>query len=120
MKTATAEMQAHISQESTTLAMCVKLILTKNQPQIESISNSNPCTIRTIWPHGFESGDTVRIVYCRNLTALNRRDFPIVKVNEFFFQIPEDTTNAGIYIGHGEARKVIAFTEHDKDIVLPV
>jgi len=111
-------MQAHIRQEVTSLAMCIKLVLTKFQPQIERITNSNPGVIKTYWPHGFENGDTVRIVLVRGMTGLNRNEYAVLKLDDYFFQINVDTSAMPEYAGKGEARKVMGFTSFSKDLVL--
>lgn len=118
MKTITTATAQLIDQESMTLAMCVKLILTKYQPRILRISQANPCEIQTFWPHGYSDGDTVRIIGVRGMTALNRRDFTILKVNDYAFQINEDTSGYPEYSGKGEARKVVAFTNFIRDLTL--
>ena len=118
MKNASAALAQHIQQETTTLTMCVKLILTTYQPQILRIYQSNPGVIETLWPHGYVDGDTVRIVKVRGMTALNNQEYRILKFNDFMFQIDEDLTSFPDYVGKGEARKVIAFTQHTRDLTL--
>jgi len=118
MKATSAALAQHIDQECTTLAMCVKLILTKYQPQILQIFSSNPCVIQTLWAHDYIDGDTIRIIGVRGPTALNHQEFTILKVNDFLFQINVDATLFPAYEGHGEARKVIAFTQHIRDLTL--
>jgi len=118
MKTTSAPLARHIDQETTTLVMCAKLILTKYQPQILRITQSNPVLIETVWAHGYVDGDTVQIFGVRGMTALNRQFFTILRVNDFLFQIDVDGTVLPVYEGKGEARKVLAFTEFVRDLTL--
>jgi hypothetical protein len=118
MKSASAALADHIGLENTSLCMCVKIILTKYQPQILRIFNSNPGLVQTQWPHGFVDGDTTRIVGVRGMTELNNREFNVLRVDNYFFRIDQDTTAYGEYENKGEARKVIGFTEFIRDLIL--
>lgn len=120
MKTASDELIDHLDLSLTTLTMCVKLVLTKYQPQIVNIMNTDPCIIQTIWAHGYEDGDVVKIVDARGLTELNKREFSILKLDDYFFQINEDATGYGKYLSHGEVRKVVGYTSFPFDLVVNV
>jgi hypothetical protein len=118
MKATSAALAQHIDQECTTLAMCVKLILTKYQPQILRIYQLNPCVVETLWAHDYIDGDTIRIVGVRGMTALNHQEFTILRLNDYQFQINVDASAFPPYEGKGEARKVIAFTQFVRDLTL--
>lgn len=111
-------MVRHVRQERTSLAMCVKLVLVKHQPRILRIYNTNPCLIQTLWAHGYVDGDVVKIMGVRGMTELNFREFSILKVDDFFFQINEDSTGFNLYQGKGEARRVIGFTNFNRSMVI--
>jgi hypothetical protein len=50
------------------------------------------------------------------MTELNFREFPILKVSDYFFQINEDSTSFNFYQGKGEARRVIGFTNFNRNL----
>jgi len=120
MKSSSAALARHITQETTTLAMCVKLTLVKHQPRILRIYNSTPCLVQTLWPHGYVDGDVVKIMGVRGMAELNFREFAILRLDDFFFQINEDTTAFNLYEGKGEARKVIGFTNFVRNLVVDI
>jgi hypothetical protein len=116
MKSSSEAMVRHVRQERTSLAMCVKLILVKHQPRILRIYNSNPGLVQTLWPHGYVDGEVVKIMGVRGMTELNFREFAILKVSDYFFQINEDSTSFNFYQGKGEARRVIGFTNFNRNL----
>lgn len=120
MKSSSAAMVRHVRQERTSLAMCVKLVLVKHQPRILRIYNENPCLIQTLWPHGYVDDDVVQIVKVRGMTELNFNYYPVLKVDDFFFQINEDAAAFNLYQGKGEARRVIGFTNFDRNLVVDI
>lgn len=117
MKDATAEFIEHLAYEGKTLTMAVKVILTKYQPQIVRITNSDPAMVQTYWPHGYEDGDTVKIIGVRGMTDLNRNEYTIIKLSDYFFQMNVDTSAMPEYEGKGEARNVMGFTAFPRDLV---
>jgi len=120
MKSSSEAMVRHVRQERTSIAMCVKVTLVKHQPRILRIYNENPGLVQTLWPHGYVDGDVVKIVGVRGMTELNFREFAILKVDDFFFQISEDTTSFNLYQGKGEARRVIGFTNFVRNLVVDI
>ena len=117
MKAASGALQTHIDGELTTLVTCVKIILAKYQPRIIAVSNASPGVITTRWAHGFVTGDTVKIRNVRGMTALNRNEYQITKVDDFSFSIGVDTTAFGVYTHKGVAHKVIGYTEYFEDLL---
>lgn len=61
---------------------------------IIAISQSNPATVLTYTPHGFNSGLIVRIIVPKNcgMTQLDQKDFQITVTGANSFTIPVDTS----------------------------
>lgn len=117
MKTVTTAFNTHLDGETTSLASCIKLTLTKFQPRIVAVSNANPGVIETRWAHGFETGDVVKIVETRGMVELNRNEYTVTRIDDLHFSIGVDTTLYTPYSHKGEARKVIGYTSYQDDVV---
>lgn len=115
MKTAAAGFITHIAQETTTLSMAVKLILTKYQPGIVNITKANPGVIETHWAPDYVTGDSAKIFGVRGMTELNGMDVQLTAVDATHFSIGVNTTGFGAYTSKGELRKVMGFTEFIRD-----
>src|ERR1043166_1095845 len=116
MKTASAALQSHIAQEVTTLASCCKIILTKYQPRIVSITKANPGVVTTLWTHDFVTGDTVKIVNCKGMTQVNGNEYQIIKISDYSFSIGVNTSGFSTFTKHGEARKVLGYSNFVRDL----
>lgn len=117
MKTASAALNTLLNSELTTLATCMKIVLTQYQPRIVAVTKANPGVVRTRWEHGFVTGDTVKLRMVRGMTQLNRQQYQITKVDDFRFSIGVDTSAYSTYTHKGLAQKVIGFTDHPASIV---
>ena len=119
MKDASDELIDHLDLSLTTLTMCVRMVLTKYQPQIVSITNADPGVVELQWAPGWEDGQPARIVGVRGMTELNDRavrDITLTKVDPTHYSIGINTSEFGAYTTHGELRKAIGFTAFPFDI----
>ena len=118
MKSISTALNTHLQGELTTLVACAKITLTKYQPKIVAISNADPCVVETRWAHDFETGDTVRFIQVRGMTALNRHEYAITRIDATHFSIDLDTTAFDSYTHKGIAQKVFGQTAHYKDLTI--
>jgi hypothetical protein len=118
MKTLTAQMQSHLAGETTTLATCAKVILTKYPLRIVGITQANPGVVTTRWAHSLETGDVVRIRRVRGMTGVNRQEFQVTVLDYLRFEIDFDTTGQQPYTHKGIAEKVVGYTDHPRDLTL--
>lgn len=117
MKSLSAQLQAHLQGETTTLVTCAKIVLTKYPPRIVAVSQANPGVITTRWAHGLMTGDTVKIRNVRGMVQLNRKEYAVTVIDDFNFSIGVDTTSYDLYTHKGVAQKVVGYTEYFKDLV---
>src|SRR5688572_21861719 len=117
MTTVSSQFNDHLQGEMTSLASCLKLVVTRHQPRIVAITNANPGVVTTRWAHGFATGDVVKFRLVRGMTALNRNEYVVTVINDFEFSIPVDTTAFDPYTHKGIAQKIEGYTGHPRDIV---
>lgn len=115
MKTTSAALASHIRRECTTLAMAVKLVQTRHQPAIVSITKANPGVIETEWAPGYLTGDSARIFGVRGMTELAGQDVTLTRIDDTHFSIGVDTSAYSNYTSHGELRRVLGYTQHIRD-----
>lgn len=125
MKALSAQLDAHYQQSHTTLTQIVKFVLVKHQPRIVEITNANPGVVTTKWPHKFVTGDRIKIgngtggpADVKGMTEVNDQEFTVTVIDSLNFSIGVDTTSFGLYERRGEARKVLGFTSHIKELTV--
>lgn len=71
---------------------------------ITNVSNSNPCVI-TATAHGYNNGDTVRILNIDGISDINHKDFIVRNKTTNTFEIDMDTSSNTTYIEGGNCYK---------------
>lgn len=74
---------------------------------ISAITNANPCTVTTLNPHGYNTGDVIFFPSVTGMTQLNARFFKITVIDTTHFSLNDiysgagtvDSTNYGVYTG---------------------
>lgn len=118
MKTVSGAYNTFLDGEQQTPAICFKVVQTRYMPRILTITNANPGVVKTIWPHGFATGDGVKFRHVRGMTALNRNEYAVTVIDPWRFSIGVDTTAFAPYTHKGIAQRILGHTSFRRAIIL--
>lgn len=127
MRNVPAGLLIHYQQQVQTTAFCVLITLARRQPRVVHISNSNPGIVTCMWPHGWQDGTVCKFVDIEGMTEINfvpvddEKYFQATVLSPTTFSINQDTTTWTPYkLGttYGTARRVLGFTDHEKNLVV--
>jgi len=115
-KSVSANLKTHLGGTTLTLSKCLKIILNRDQPRVESVSKANPGAVTTRWDHQYETGMSVVFSNVRGMTELNGNTYLITVTGPRSFTLDStDTTGFTTYTERGEARRVLGFiTSHEQ------
>lgn len=116
MRSIGASLKAHIAQETTSIATCYRLTLTKDQLQITGITNASDGEVTTKWDHGLTTGQEVQIVGVAGMTEVNSLFYTATVTGAKTFTIGVNTSAYGIYTSGGEVRRTYGATNIDIDL----